>query len=276
MKYEYEYILGVDRKMKYIIFFLVVFSSFTFIFVYAFSFSIAHSYQHKHSLFEVFDQCLSQIQQLISRIYCNNDGITLIMAQLLSEYTANHILDLNSRSTMILFQTSEAFLSTMKNRLIIINENSHEAEIVFKNEMIGVLLQLLNDLSSKDFLFFDDDDDDDNDDRSHSSGNRSHLHVEEVVSSVLLLGLSIFIELISADNLRQFPETCDKYYSYISFIMNGYMKKFAAILLGMEQGVSVLSTLFQHLLWGCGSVRLSASRMALNVRFLMLIELSYS
>ena len=78
------------------------------------------------------------------------------------------------------------------------------------------------------------------------------------VPTVLLYGLEALVPLLSADLLRNFPLTADRYFSFVAFVLGAYQEEFAGLVLsdqgggldtGGGTGAALLSTLVQVRRW---------------------------
>jgi len=77
--------------------------------------------------------------------------------------------------------------------------------------------------------------------------------------------------LLSADLLRSFPATADRYFSFVALVLGAYQEEFACLvhsdhgaLATGGTGAALLTTLVQHLLWGAGAIDSTSARLALQ------------
>lgn len=204
------------------------------------------------------------------------DDITTSILQLLKEYADYKLMGLPQTSTMVLYRASEQVMAVMLRSLDYhMTQGSgskggaaDEEREEFRSNTILSLLQLLNLLSSKDFFL---DCEDDVAAVVAASGvvnpATGQNDVQAEVCSVLVTGLRAIVPLLSAELLRSYPATCDRYFSYVTFIINSYMENLDVALNG-DKGVNnddktnFFVTLMQHLLWGAGAVDPTAARLA--------------
>jgi hypothetical protein len=199
---------------------------------------------------------------------------------LLRDYSELHLPNLKRSSSIVIYQCVNLLLPLIEKRIkqnITIgsvnnnanntgNNNQSLEEISFRNNTVLLILQLLNHLTTKDLLL--DDEVVDTNSQIYTILNISpNISLEVLIGNVVLNGLMFFIPMMTADLLRSFPLTCERYFSFICYFMNIYEQIFAEYIctLSIEFAIDVMSKLFEHLLWSAGAIDTISARMALNV-----------
>ena len=74
--------------------------------------------------------------------------------------------------------------------------------------------------------------------------------------------------ILTPDLLRNFPYTTDRYFSFLSLLVNSYEKELASHVtmnIHNNRDMNLLPLMVQHILWAAGAVDSTAARLALQV-----------
>lgn len=242
----------------------------------------------------------------VIELLLTNDDLLKYILILFRDYAENHISTLSHVSVTVLYINTFTLLNIVNERLQryvnMFNERDNSVKIVnenesqYKSEIILILLQFLNHVSVKDFLLEDDDSNSQNNSQSILSyiNVDSTVNFEVLVSHVLLHGLTLIVSIISsqsksksissvnktsmltnmmvstAEFLRSYPDICEQYYSFTSYILTSYELEFAELAASkfqqdQEYNSSLLSILTEHLLWSVGGIDSIVARSGLQV-----------
>lgn len=208
---------------------------------------------------ELFNVCLPVASTSIT-VYGTFDDMTKLFLLVLCRYAEFQLPYLDTRSSNILYSACLQLLQLFSVRLATVVAVTNAEDVAYRSDVIYHLLELLNHLSNKDFTF-------DDDDASRSDSGISNGVASISLSSLLLLGLEVLLPLLSADLLRSFPKTCDRYYSFVAFVVSSHSKELA---LRFQQATSDSSVAFlsklinEHLLWGSSGIDTAAARLSLQ------------
>lgn len=208
----------------------------------------------------LFDACLPVIA-LSLQVHSAADDVTKAILLMIRDYAEVKLSGLPEHSSAILYQASMTTLRTFAARLGTAGYAGNtasagaEEEAAYKSDCLLHMLELLNHLSTKDFVFDDEDD-------VAVSGGDFHMSVAEV----LLFGFDFIVQLVTADLLRSYPTTTDSYFSFTAFITSTYSHELGARICALpeEQGKTLFGTMMQHLLWGAGGIAPFPARQALQ------------
>lgn len=204
------------------------------------------------------------------------DDVTTSILILLRDYSENKLMGLPQASSLVLYRASLEVMKVMLASLDFhANNPTHgggeEQREEFRSATILSLLQLLNILANKDFFL---DCEDDFDAAITASGALNpatgQTSAQSEVCTVLIAGFQSIVPLLSADLLRTHPATCDRYFSFVTFIVNTYMDNLDDALtagggsVDNEAKTAFYLNLMQHLLWGASAVDATAARQALK------------
>eukprot|EP01038_Epipyxis_sp_PR26KG_P010083 gene10083-13549_t len=235
------------------------------------------------TLHNLFDSSLPVLHSHINQNYMSSDVIIESYILLIRDYAEFQLIRLNNNSCYELYKLSHQLLTIFQQRLsqqtnkkhqqsstsmTIMssmmhsnnNNNLNQQEVDFKNDLCLYIIELLNHLSTKDFSF--------NDDFAHHL-NRSF---EQEVSIVLLYGLQVIIPFISQATIQSLPIITEKYFSFISYIVNSYIDQFIHWIhlsndhnntLDMKK-IEVFQMLIQHLVNGTVLLDGATARIALQ------------
>jgi hypothetical protein len=239
-------------------------------------------------LHELFNQCFVQFSPCM-QAYVSADDILSAYMLLLRDYAEAQLPSCSSTSSHVLYGASLSALERCATRLrqplsaqVRADGGANEAaadEASDRSALLAISLQLLNHLATKDFML--DCEDRDASQRSGDGfGNGNTIQdLEQTAANVLLFGLESLVPLLSADLLRSFPATAERYFSFLAFMLASYEEEFASRVRslapgglgeanthgGVSAGHQLLSTLVQHLLWGAGAIDSCCARLALQV-----------
>lgn len=235
-----------------------------------------------HQLFNeampIFLLCLHQLSTY--------DDILRSILLLLRDYTEMQVAHLSPIDGIILMKCGYLLMNMSSKRLKSTPSNSRvnehhndENESQYHSEIILILLQFLNHLSNIDFLLSDDKDQIplypsttsiriayiSTESLLPNAGFES-LPYEVIVSKVLIYGMNLLIPLMSADFLRSYPLTCERYFAFINFILSSYELEFVEFMnttmTSIQHEYETLNHLIEHLLWACGIIDSSIARYA--------------
>ena len=236
---------------------------------------------------DLFDSALPLLTSLTAGAYGASDDVLGSHLSLLRDYAEHQLNKLRKKSTNILYRASFSAVCMFRKRLKYSvatqglsaamssssNVNGDSSirdgdESSFKNDLLLSMLELLNHLSTKDFLL-------DFDDVSPSTNSYSISSAGEEtieVPAVLLNGLQVIVPAIDVAMLRNYPKTCDRYFSFTAFICNTYSAELPSVIVsqapstisGDEYLFNFLNILIQHLLWSAGAIDSTAARLALQ------------
>ena len=241
-------------------------------------------------LHQLFDGCLPRLSPCIQTYVNANDDVLRAYMLLLRDYAEAQLPYCSTRSSHTIYGASLAALERCSARLRLPMQSvtaAADEESAYRSDLILIALQLLNHLATKDFLV-----DEgmpeliENVLPGQGLGSLgSSLPLGQQVPTVLLFGLEALVPLLSADILRSYPTTADRYFSFVSLILNAYQDEFARLVHSQSHGLGgdlmmtplqatspnptastgkLLSTLVQHLLWGAGAVDSTCARLALQ------------
>ena len=194
---------------------------------------------------------------LINMDICDMDQILLFLTIMLGEYAESQLSSLSKNSVEILYYSSMNVLQLINKRFQKGPTNATVCpadEEVYKSDILSQCLNLLNQLSTKDFLFTDD-----------NNGSDSNSLIP--VSAVLFSGIEIVVPHITEQLLKPFLKLQDRYFTLLTFIMNTYIDVFAQRLLEMPITIAsnYLSKILSICLWGMGALESITARLALQV-----------
>jgi hypothetical protein len=212
------------------------------------------------------------------QVFTSADDILKSHIQLLRDYAEAQLSTCSTHSSHALYNASLHALQQCAARLNLpyrqstvpsssggANSAASDEEAVYRSELLLTVLQLLNHLATKEFLV------DDEDDSLSAADANAAASLGQTVAGVLIYGLECIVPLLSADLLRSFPTTADRYFSFVTFMVGTYESELAtrirtnATAAGGHVGGQFLATLVQHLLWGAGAVDTCSARLALQV-----------
>ena len=240
-------------------------------------------------LHQLFDGCLPRLSPCIQTYVNANDDVLRAYMLLLRDYAEAQLPYCSTRSSHTVYGASLAALERCSARLRLPMQSvtaAAEEESAYRSDLILIALQLLNHLATKDFLV-DEDMPELIENVLPGQGLGSlgtSLPLGQQVPTVLLFGLEALVPLLSADILRTYPTTADRYFSFVSLILNAYQDEFARLIHTHNNGLggdlmmtplqtsaspssstgTLLTTLVQHLLWGAGAVDSTCARLALQ------------
>ena len=219
----------------------------------------------KQVLHGLFDACLPIVAWALAHSGLGTeDDFLLAVVLMLRDYAEHKLAGLQHQSSSALYQTCMTALQACSRRLgaaeQALSGGAAEEEAAFRSNVLLHLLELLNHLSSKDFVF-----DDDEDVAAGGEGERGYaFHV--TVAQVLMFGFEMVVLLVNLDLLRGYPATADRYFAFAAFVTSTYGEDLGTRL--VEQGEpaarALLTTFLQHLLWGAGAVDATAARLSLQ------------
>jgi hypothetical protein len=203
-----------------------------------------------HSLFDKSFPILSWSMQFFKAFDDTIEEYILLVR----DYAEIQLPALTKGSSLILYRSALSVLETLNGRFkqAVIDE---ESEAVFRSNALLRVLELLNHLATKDFLL-----DDDFNTNDVNDGNAS-----ATIADVLIYGLDFLIPIITPDLLRSFPLTCDRYFSFLSFMVSVYEDQLGLKISRLDEnaGKIYLNTFVQHMLWGAGAIDGCSARLAL-------------
>ena len=183
--------------------------------------------------------CLSIVPAVV-RSFTARDDLNLEGLLLLRDAAEVQLPSMNAIAARALYTASLEVMKAVSERLMSVAPQRSNDNVIWRT------LELLNHLVTKDLQL---------DDNGESNAN--------LVSTVLLSGLEITVPLITSQLLQSFPSTCDRYFSFLSLLLNSYGDQVAVRVAG--GGGSLLEVLVQQLLWAAGAVDSVAARLALQV-----------
>jgi len=140
-----------------------------------------------------------------------------------------------------------------------------EDKIAFRNDTVFNMLDLLNNLSLKELSLDDDGTEVALADAMAMATQLFGATYQSIaLSDVLIVGIELLAPVISADLLRSFPKTCDRYFSLIRFVASSYERNLMVKVNQTETGNEFLNKIIQHLLWGASAVDSSAANISLH------------
>ncbi len=134
-----------------------------------------------------------------------------------------------------------------------------------QSDQVLLILQLLNHLTTKDFLL-------DDEDKGYIITGLEQRSFEEQVASVLLQGLYLLIPLLTEQVLSSFPKTCERYFSFLALLVSSYesalvqlVRQSGVEVVGVGVGVELFSSLVQQMVWAAAAVDSVSAKKALQV-----------
>lgn len=238
-----------------------------------------------HSL---LDSCLTKLSASLGHMFSPSqrnvfedvvDNVLMYYSIVLREYTEYQLPSMAASSTLVLYQTCGMQLQWICARVGALAQVNTAASITphisCDNDFLVVLLQILNHLSTRDFML---------DDEHEALDNTSIRNFEGQVASVMMTGYSSIINIINPSLLAHFPHTCERYFSFVCFMINGYdrqMSEYLGLMVpaafaapdmisvleqGVKQSSAHLSLLCEHSLWAVNnSPDAVVVRMSLNI-----------
>lgn len=216
---------------------------------------------------ELFNYCLPVVQKYIEE-GSPTDAVLKAYVIMLRDYAESQLPIMNRNSSLVLYQCINLLLPLLSKRLTQVtvadrvSQLGQSEEAAFRSDLILLIFQLLNHLSTKDLVL----DDEQFDPQDHSNSNE--LSLEALIGGMLLNGLNFFMPLMTPEFLRSFPLTCDRYFSFVSYFLSSYELVFADFIRGCGDNRTVLHGLCEQLLWGAGAVDETSARLALHVSVL--------
>lgn len=195
--------------------------------------------------------------------FVDSDGTLLQLLRLVVDYSENQLTRLKNNSCFELYKITYQVLQlfakrfSMQDIVFCLSSNSQDSVTLFKNDALLLLLELLNNLSNKDFSFVED---------SSEEFNQSF---ETEVRVVLLYGFQMMSLIVNVEVLTNYPITASKYYSFVGYICTTYMPEIVqwANEMSPAEGKQKLGDLVQQLLWAVsGSMEGAVARQALQVQ----------
>jgi hypothetical protein len=172
-------------------------------------------------------------------------------------------------------------------------EISYEENIDFINDSLYLLLEILNHLSTKEFLFSGEEGGSGDAfsafsptaKSSSSSGNSSFFSISPSnmdsssvvagtdihdIPSVLIYGLQMMIPLIHVSIIYSYPETIEKYLSFVVFLCNSFMKNLVIwwnyTLTNHDLSLSYFTLFMKQLLFSMTVIDSTTAKMAFQVK----------
>ena len=202
-------------------------------------------------------------------LLAESDDTLIIYSQMIREFSEYQLSRLYDNSAKLLYFSVAHLLSVYQRRLADYQSFAFESDhalyqdsLDFINESLFLLLEILNHLSTKEFLFSD-----------HSfqppapfQSSSSSSPVQDV-PSVLIYGLQMMIPLIHLPIIYSYPETIEKYLSFVLFLCNSSMKFLVAWLNGQPNETSLqhFALFMKQLLFSVTLIDSTTARMALQV-----------
>jgi hypothetical protein len=233
---------------------------------------------------KLFESCLPAIPQIL-KVFQHCDDVSKECALLLRDVAEVQLPLLHLTATRALYSASlESFkLFSIRFQIQALSGNGSQSsgigqvplvlEEEFRNEILLYCLELLNHLVTKDLIIEDNL-------PSSTTINRSNDIVQSqstLIPQVLLTGLEIVLPVITADLLRTHPSTADKYFSFLSLLINAYENELAdkvassiqnfysSSVDGKNGNPNLLAIILDQALWAAGSLDSTVARLALQV-----------
>ncbi len=230
--------------------------------------SVSNIEKHVHQL---FNSCLPIIIWCVFKYSVHDDLINLCLS-LIRNYSDAHLAILDHGSLSVLYACSlksmELFASILQkfhDFTSISVGTTLEEKISFRNDTVFNMLDLLNNLSLKELSL-----DDDGSDVVLADAMTMTVQLfggmcqNIALCDVLIVGIELLVPVISADLLRSFPKTGDRYFSLIRFVASSYEQNLMIKMTQTESGNDFLNKIIQHLLWGASAVDSSSANIALH------------
>jgi hypothetical protein len=229
-----------------------------------------------------------------------NDEYLILYSKMIREFSEYQLSRLYDTSAKLLYLSVANILFIYQKRLSAYQSFSfdlsssaqqlqshvlYEENIDFVNDSLFLLLEILNHLSTKEFLFSDNS-------ASHSNPSQQLLASFSAfgdqsnnssgvsdVPSVLLYGLQMMIPLIQLPLIFTYPETMEKYLSFVVFLCNSSMKYVISWLnasLSNEVSLQYFTLFMKQMLYSITLIDSTTSRMALQVNCLLFLCFSLS
>ena len=207
---------------------------------------------------DLFDASLSVIHANIKQ-YLEHDNIFTSYLLVLKEYTEYQLTSLRNSSCLELYKICYSFLKVFCDRFSQSATNISETEFEFRNTSFLYTVELINNLSYKDFDFPDFD--------STMGDMCDAKSFESETATVLYYGLEVMIPLLSEQMLSFSPKIAENYYSFVSYIFSLYGNYFINWAQGHEykEVHKYFHTLIAQLLFGFKNVDVQVGRQALQV-----------
>jgi len=225
--------------------------------------------KHEKLLHDLFDASLPIVAWCLahSALSAEDDVISAVVI-MLGDYASCKLSALSQQSSSILYHTALSSLQALSKRLrtasALTQGHAAEEEQSFRSDALLHMLNLLNCLSSKDFVFDDAVDGDvaASADPTGEGGFAFHM----TVAQVIMFGFDLIVQLVSPQFLGAFPATAEKYFSFCAFVTSTYGEELGAKLqaLNEAEATATLRALVEHLLWGASAVDPCSARLALQ------------
>lgn len=192
----------------------------------------------------------------------NNDELLISMTYLMRDYSEFQLPRLSDASAGKLYNAFVCLMTLYSTRLksvgTTMSKESVEEHQSFINDSCFLLFEVMNHLSTKDFVCVEI--------TALSSISYSGAATLDI-SDVLLYGLQVLLPFVQEDTLTSYPQTAERFMSFVVFIFGSYVDTVSKWFLSLAEHFP----LFQHLvhLLGVGSFLPdgSTARMALQVSF---------
>jgi hypothetical protein len=218
-----------------------------------------------------------------------NDEYLILYSKMIREFSEYQLSRLYDTSAKLLYLSVANILFIYQKRLSAYQSFSfdlsasaqqlqshvlYEENIDFVNDSLFLLLEILNHLSTKEFLFSDNSASNSNPSQqllasfSAFGDNSNNSSGVSDVPSVLLYGLQMMIPLIQLPLIFTYPETMEKYLSFVVFLCNSSMKyviSWLNVSLSNEVSLQYFTLFMKQLLYSITLIDSTTSRMALQV-----------
>lgn len=250
-------------------------------------------------LFDSFFQTLARPSQTsqskgnsFQKLLGQNDELLTLFAGLIRDYAEYQLSRLYDSSAKLLYSTVAMILFIYQRRLsayqsfqlLLPSEQQTQAatsrshqEIVYEenlefiNDSLALLLEILNHLSTKEFLFSDYPLSFPSASNASNSSPQTDL---QDIPSVLIFGLQMMIPLIQIPIIYSCPQTLERYLSFILFLCNSSIKSLMVwwdFQLSAETSSQYFLLLMKQLLLAMSVIDSTTARMALQVRYCWLL-----
>jgi hypothetical protein len=206
-----------------------------------------------NTLHQLFDASFPMITSILQLYSCADDVLDEVLL-CCRDYAEVHLPTLPASYTRTLYRTTLNIFDLIPGNFRSRNFATKQSDEENQKNALLLVLQLLNHLANKDFLLEDE--------------AESELSMQ--VADVLLFGLEIIVPILFAELFEHFPETGNKYFSFLLLLVSAYQSSLAErVVTQGSRGAALLSTVLQHAVWAAAAVDSGTARLGMQVTTLV-------
>jgi hypothetical protein len=212
----------------------------------------------------------------LALLLSRQDDLLIAFSFLMRDFAEHQLARLPDDSVALLYNAFASLLLYFGARLTIwsssVSREAHDEELSFQSDSSLLLLDILNLLSTKEFIL----DEDNGVAQNHISQQSSLLSIVsstgiksislQDVPRILLFGLQTLLPLVSVDMLLSFPLLAERYLSFVVFLCGSHTQLLVIWLNEQErENRQTLTILVEQLVVGMTLTDAVAARMSLQV-----------